>query len=51
MVPRILSIVVDEAHVVSHWGAGFQKQYAELGTLPAILPKGTPFVAMSATYL
>ena len=49
MVPRILSIVVDEAHVVSHWGAGFRKQYAELGTLRAILPKGTPFVAMSAT--
>lgn len=49
MVPRILSIVVDEAHIVSHWGAGFRKQYAELGTLHAILPKGTPFVAMSAT--
>ncbi|EDR09889.1 uncharacterized protein LACBIDRAFT_325779 [Laccaria bicolor S238N-H82] len=48
-VPRILSIVVDEAHVVSHWGAGFRKQYAELGILHAILPKGTPFVAMSAT--
>jgi superfamily II DNA helicase RecQ len=49
MAPRILSVVVDEAHVVSHWGAGFRKQYGELGTLRAILPKGTPFVAMSAT--
>ena len=49
MASRILSIVVDEAHVVSHWGSGFRKQYAELGILRAILPKGTPFVAMSAT--
>lgn len=49
MAPRILSVVVDEAHVVSHWGAGFRKQYGELGCLRAILPKGTPFVAMSAT--
>jgi len=49
MAPRILSVVVDEAHVVSHWGAGFRKQYGELGSLRAILPKGTPFVAMSAT--
>ena len=49
MASRIVSLVVDEAHVVSHWGAGFRKQYAELGMLRAILPKGTPLVAMSAT--
>ena len=49
MAPKILSIVVDEAHVISHWGAAFQKQYAELGCLRAILPKGTPFVGMLAT--
>ena len=49
MAPKILSIAVDEAHVVSHWGTAFRKQYAELGCLRAILPKGTPFVAMSAT--
>jgi superfamily II DNA helicase RecQ len=49
MASRILSVVVDEAHVISHWGASFRKQYAELGILRAILPKGTPFVAMSAT--
>jgi len=45
----ILSVVVDEAHVVSHWGSGFRKKYGTLGVLRALLPKGTPFVAMSAT--
>ncbi|TFK58862.1 P-loop containing nucleoside triphosphate hydrolase protein [Pluteus cervinus] len=49
MARRILSVVVDEAHVVSHWGEGFRKAYSRLGTLRAILPKGTPMVAMSAT--
>ncbi|KAJ7573001.1 P-loop containing nucleoside triphosphate hydrolase protein, partial [Mycena floridula] len=46
---RILSVVVDEAHVVSHWGAGFRKQYGKLGEVRALLPAGVPFVAMSAT--
>lgn len=46
---RVLSIVVDEAHVVSHWGSEFRKHYGTLGMLRALLPKGTPFVAMSAT--
>lgn len=46
---RILSIVIDEAHVVSHWGSDFRKKYGTLGILRALLPKGTPFVAMSAT--
>lgn len=44
-----ISVVVDEAHVVSHWGSDFRKKYGTLGTLRALLPKGTPFVAMSAT--
>ena len=46
---RILSIVIDEAHVVSHWGSDFRKKYGTLGILQALLPKGTPFVTMSAT--
>ncbi|KAF4610293.1 hypothetical protein D9613_010675 [Agrocybe pediades] len=49
MIPRILSVVVDEAHVVSHWGADFRKEYGKLGVLRSILPRGTPFIAMSAT--
>ncbi|EAU85201.2 ATP-dependent DNA helicase recQ [Coprinopsis cinerea okayama7 len=46
---RILSVVVDEAHVVSSWGAGFRKKYGELGMIRAFLPKHVPLVAMSAT--
>jgi superfamily II DNA helicase RecQ len=46
---QILSIVIDEAHVVSHWGSEFRKKYGTLGILRALLPKRTPFVAMSAT--
>lgn len=46
---RILSVVIDEAHVISHWGSGFRKKYGSLGILRALLPKDTPFVAMSAT--
>jgi superfamily II DNA helicase RecQ len=49
MIPRILSIVVDEAHAISHWGSGFRKKYGSLGIFRALVPKGTPFVAMSAT--
>lgn len=41
--------MVDEAHVVSHWGSGFQNKYGSLGILHMLVPKGTPFVAMSAT--
>lgn len=46
---RIMSVVVDEAHVVSHWGASFRKKYGTLGMIRAFLPRGTPIVALSAT--
>lgn len=46
---RILSVVVDEAHVVSHWGSEFCKKYGTLGIIRAFLPRGTPIVAVSAT--
>lgn len=49
MAHRTLAVVVDEAHVVSHWGSEFRKQYGTLGKLRALLPRQTPFVAMSAT--
>ncbi|KAE9389310.1 P-loop containing nucleoside triphosphate hydrolase protein [Gymnopus androsaceus JB14] len=49
LVGRVLSIVIDEAHVISHWGSGFRKKYSELGILRTLLPEGVPFVALSAT--
>ncbi|KAF8869269.1 P-loop containing nucleoside triphosphate hydrolase protein [Infundibulicybe gibba] len=49
MANQILSVVIDEAHVISHWGSGFRKKYGSLGILRALLPKDTLVVAMSAT--
>lgn len=49
LAPRVLSVVIDEAHVISHWGSGFRKKYGELGVLRTLLPKKVPFVALSAT--
>lgn len=46
---RVLGVVVDEAHVVSHWGKSFRKAYGKLGMVRAFLPHGTPLLAMSAT--
>ncbi|KAI0077523.1 P-loop containing nucleoside triphosphate hydrolase protein, partial [Panus rudis PR-1116 ss-1] len=46
---RVLSIVVDEAHCISHWGADFRKKYASLGIVRAFLPCNTPVIAMTAT--
>ena len=46
---RVFSVVIDEAHVISHWGSGFRKDYGTLGIFKALFPRGTPFVAMSAT--
>ncbi|KAH6894808.1 P-loop containing nucleoside triphosphate hydrolase protein [Coprinopsis sp. MPI-PUGE-AT-0042] len=45
----VLAVVVDEAHVVSHWGAGFRKKYGELRMIRAFLRRRTPMVTMSAT--
>lgn len=46
---RLLSVVIDEAHVISHWGSGFRKKYSELGIIRSFLLKSTPIVALSAT--
>jgi superfamily II DNA helicase RecQ len=46
---RLLAVVIDEAHVIAFWGPSFRKKYSELGSLRALLPPQTPFVAMSAT--
>lgn len=46
---RVLSVVVDEAHVVSHWGHSFRKKYGSVGMVRMFLPRLTPVVALSAT--
>jgi len=46
---RVMSVVVDEAHVVSHWGHAFRKKYGSLGMVRTFLPRLTPVVALSAT--
>ncbi|KAJ7050633.1 P-loop containing nucleoside triphosphate hydrolase protein, partial [Mycena amicta] len=46
---KLLSVVVDEAHVVSHWGTDFRKLYGALGLVRAFLPRTASVVAMSAT--
>lgn len=46
---RLLSVVIDEAHVVSHWGSEFRKKYGELGRIRAFLQPQTSVVALSAT--
>lgn len=45
---RIVSMVIDEAHCLSHWGANFRKKYASLGATRAFLPRGTPVIAVTA---
>jgi superfamily II DNA helicase RecQ len=45
----ILFMVVDEAHYIKEWGAGFRKYYASLGSLRSFVPRGVPILATSAT--
>lgn len=45
---RILSVFVDEAHCVSHWGSSFRKKYGTIGIVRAFLPRATPIIAVSA---
>ncbi|KAI0309710.1 P-loop containing nucleoside triphosphate hydrolase protein, partial [Amylostereum chailletii] len=46
---RILSVFIDEAHCVSHWGDSFRKKYGTLGNVRAHLLHNIPFIAVSAT--
>ncbi|KAJ7915110.1 P-loop containing nucleoside triphosphate hydrolase protein [Mycena leptocephala] len=46
---RCLSVSIDEAHCISHWGDSVLKKYASIGIILAFLPRSTPFVAFTAT--
>ncbi|KAF8968227.1 P-loop containing nucleoside triphosphate hydrolase protein [Flammula alnicola] len=46
---RCLSVFIDEAHCVSHWGTSFHKQYGSIGNIRAFLPCNTSIVAVTAT--
>ncbi|EMD37426.1 hypothetical protein CERSUDRAFT_29423, partial [Gelatoporia subvermispora B] len=46
---RVLSVIVDEAHCISHWGANFRKKFASLGIVRAFLPRDVPVIAVTAT--
>ncbi|TFY77268.1 hypothetical protein EWM64_g6747 [Hericium alpestre] len=46
---RIYSVIIDEVHCISHWGADFRKQYSQLGMIRVFLPRDVPFLALSAS--
>ncbi|KAJ7101668.1 P-loop containing nucleoside triphosphate hydrolase protein, partial [Mycena epipterygia] len=46
---RCLSVFIDEAHCVSHWGDSFRKKYASIGIIRAFLPRATSIIAVTAT--
>lgn len=47
---HILSVLVDEAHVIHKWSDNFRKDYSELKTLRVILGNNVPWWALSATF-
>ncbi|VDB97814.1 unnamed protein product, partial [Peniophora sp. CBMAI 1063] len=46
---KVYSVVIDEAHCISHWGADFRKKYSQIGSIRVFLSRDTPFVALSAS--
>jgi superfamily II DNA helicase RecQ len=46
---RCLSVFIDEAHCISHWGASFRRKYASIRIVRAFLPQTTPIMAVMAT--
>ena len=46
---NMISMFIDEAHCIVHWGADFRKKYGTLGKLQVFFPRGTPIMAVSAT--
>lgn len=48
---KIVSMVVDEAHVIEDWKAEFRKDYGELQTLQIITGVEIPWLALTGTPL
>ena len=46
---HMISMFIDEAHCIVHWGADFRKHYGTMGKMRAFLPPGTPVIAVTAT--
>ncbi|EJF62115.1 P-loop containing nucleoside triphosphate hydrolase protein, partial [Dichomitus squalens LYAD-421 SS1] len=46
---HIMSLFIDEAHCIAHWGADFRKKYGSLGKIRVFFPRGTPVIAVTAT--
>ncbi|MCH2213573.1 MAG: RecQ family ATP-dependent DNA helicase [Flavobacteriales bacterium] len=46
---KVSMVAVDEAHCISEWGHDFRPAYREIIELRSLLPKPTPFVALTAT--
>lgn len=46
---RLALVVVDEVHLVSHWGRDFRPAYARLNIIRSMLGISTPWFACSAT--
>ena len=49
LIARAGLLVVDEAHCISDWGHDFRPDYRRLRDLIALLPKGIPVLATTAT--
>ena len=45
---RVSNIIIDEAHCVTEWGAGFREKFMELSKLKAVFPKAN-VLALTAT--
>ncbi|EED19717.1 conserved hypothetical protein [Talaromyces stipitatus ATCC 10500] len=46
---RVIAVVIDEAHLVHHWGDAFWPEYAQVGRLRIILGPHIPWFTCSAT--